>query len=90
MGLPPLTYVRLHSEQQGYSQLEFNVLSSTYNAMRALEMQLLKGERLLHCLFTVGQGTLLQCWPTRSRPRTARGSAGGSQNCISARGTAAA
>jgi hypothetical protein len=78
MVLPSLTYVRLHSGQQGYSRLEFNVPSSIYNAMRTLEMQLLKGERLPHCLFTVGQGTLLQCWPTRSRPRTARGSAGGS------------
>ena len=46
--------------------------------------------RLPHCLFTVGQGTLLQHWPTISRPCTARGSPGGRQNCISARGTATA
>jgi hypothetical protein len=90
MWLPSLTYARLHSEQQGYSQLEFNVLSSIYNAMRALEMQLLKDKPLLRCLFTVGQGTLLQHWSTISRPCTARGSTGGRQNCISARGAATA
>jgi hypothetical protein len=53
-------------------------------------MQLLKDESLLRCLFTVGQGTLLQHWPMISRPCTARGSHGWRQNCISARGTATA
>ena len=37
--------------------------------MRTLEMQLLKGQRLRHCLFTVGQGTLLQR-SRRTRDRT--------------------